>query len=143
MARNTEAKDPILREYRLRIGKNLKKIREERLFKSQSELAHILGTTAQKLSRTENGMYAVSADFLAHYAETMKINPDAFFYYDKMVDLEEPIKLEEPAEHYKKSKQETSINEVNVSFNVTTTNPEIINFLQKNLAGATLDATKK
>ena len=143
MARNTEAKDPVLTAYRQRIGKNLKKIREERLFKSLAELAHTLDTTPQKLSRIENGVYAVSGDFLAHYAETLKINPDAFFYLDKMEEAEEPISLDEPEKHYKKMSPETSINEVNVSFNITTKNPEIIDFLQKNLTGAALDATNK
>lgn len=61
------------RDFRVKIGQNLKTIRESKGL-SQEELAAIIDITRTTISKVENGKFGFSVDLLGKYSDVFGVN---------------------------------------------------------------------
>lgn len=67
MKQSQTTKEDFIRDYRLKIGVNVREIREKRGY-SQDELAEIMEVNRSTISKIENGKFSFSIDYLSKFS---------------------------------------------------------------------------
>lgn len=67
MKRSESLRDDFIKEHRLKIGEEIKVIREKRGY-SQDDLAEIMKVSRSTISKVENGKFSFSIDYLSKFS---------------------------------------------------------------------------
>jgi DNA-binding XRE family transcriptional regulator len=71
--RSESLRDNFIKEHRLKVGEEIKVIREKRGY-SQDELAEIMKVSRSTISKVENGKFSFSIDYLSKFSWFLDFN---------------------------------------------------------------------
>jgi DNA-binding XRE family transcriptional regulator len=71
--RSESLRDDFIKEHRLKVGEEIKVIREKRGY-SQDELAEIMKVSRSTISKVENGKFSFSIDYLSKFSWFLDFN---------------------------------------------------------------------